>query len=134
LAFFEQLLPLGPDGVLEIRGLRVGHDGSALKYKVLLMRSGHSAGAPFTGTLSFKGQGVLLGEPVTVDLVPMQAKPESESNGESDELTPLNFKFEQYFRREGVLGMPEDFEVEHVTVNVQVGDTVIASRTVEIER
>lgn len=134
LAFFEQLLPPGPDGVLEIRGMQVDHDGSALKYKVLLMRSGHSAGAPFTGALSFKGQGMLLGEPVTVDLVPMQAKPESELNSESGKLAPLNFKFEQYFRREGVLGMPEDFEVEHVTVNVQVGDTVIASRTVEIER
>lgn len=134
LAFFEQLLPPGPEGALEIRGLQVEHDGPGLKYKVLLMRSGHTAGATFTGVLSFKGKGLLNGEPATVDLVPMQAKPKKQAGGASDKPAPRTFEFEQYFRGEGVLALPEGFIPEHVTVNVQEGNTVRASRTVGVER
>lgn len=73
LAFFEQLLPPGPEGAVDIRGAEVQRDGQGLKYRVLLMRSGRGD-APFVGTLRFQATGVLKGELVTVDLAPMQVK------------------------------------------------------------
>ena len=76
LAFFEQLLPPGPEGVVDIRGAEVQRDGQGLKYRVLLMRSGRGD-APFTGALRFQASGVLKGEVVSVDLAPMQIKVET---------------------------------------------------------
>ena len=48
LAFYEQLLPPGPEGSVDIRGAQVERAGQGLRYKVLLMRSGRNGGAPFS--------------------------------------------------------------------------------------
>jgi len=83
LAFFEQLLPPGPEGAVDIRGAEVQRDGQVLKYRVLLMRSGRSD-APFVGALRFQATGILKGEVVSVDLAPMQIKsdtPEGDDDG-----------------------------------------------------
>ena len=62
LAFYEQLLPPGPEGSVDIRGAQVER-GQGLRYKVLLMRSGRNGGAPFSGALRFQAVGTLKGRP-----------------------------------------------------------------------
>lgn len=130
LAFYEQLLPPGPEGAIAVRGLQLDSVGGGLRYKVLLMRSGHAGGAPFSGVLSFKGEGRLHGATVVLDLAPMQF------NSEGDEMTAagsaaatLALQFEQYQRVEGMLVVPEGFALERVTVTVLEGSTVRATRS-----
>lgn len=151
LAFFEQLLPPGPEGAVDIRGAEIQRDGQGLKYRVLLMRSGRSD-APFVGTLRFQASGVLKGDVVSVDLAPMQVKtdtPEGDDNGDDSNASPgskpkpsadaaatagglLPLQFDQYQRIEGVLDLPEGFVPESVTVSVLEGSTVRASRTIKL--
>ncbi|MVW73350.1 DUF6776 family protein [Bordetella sp. 15P40C-2] len=136
LAFFEQLLPPGPEGTVDIRGAEVLREGAGLKYRVLLMRSGRP-GSPFIGSLQFQATGVLKGEDVTLDLLPLQRKaegtpPVEEASADSDPADALPVKFDQYQRSEGVLDLPEGFVPETVVVNVLEGTTVRASRTVKL--
>lgn len=141
LAFFEQLLPPGPEGAVDIRGAEIHRDGQGLKYRVLLMRSGRSE-TPFTGSLRFQATGVLKGDVVSIDLSPMQLKmdgdvPSSESAASAGATPaeangPLSLKFDQYQRSEGVLDVPEGFVPEAVVVSVLEGTTVRASRTVKL--
>ncbi|CAM4041699.1 DUF6776 family protein [Bordetella tumulicola] len=139
LAFFEQLLPPGPEGAVEIRGAEVERDGQGLKYRVLLMRSGRNGGAPFDGALRFQAVGLLKGDTVSVDLVPMQFtsadatdKKAASQDDEAAEGGSLALKFEQYQRSEGVLALPEGFVPDTVTVSVLEGTTVRASRTIKL--
>jgi len=144
LAFYEQLLPPGPEGAVDIRGMEVERAGGGLRYRVLLMRSGRP-GAPFSGSLRFQATGVLHGETVTVDLQPMQVKGETataeagsaqtvEAAGAGQPgpgLMPL--QFDQYQRSQGVLALPEGFVPESITVSVLEGDIVRASRSAKLE-
>lgn len=139
LAFFEQLLPPGPEGVVEIRGAEVVRDGQGLKYRVLLMRSGRNGGAPFDGALRFQAVGLLKGDTVSVDLAPMQftsADLSDEKAASKDDAaaegSSLALKFDQYQRSEGVLALPEGFVPDTVTVSVLEGTTVRASRTIKL--
>lgn len=137
LAFFEQLLPPGPEGAVDIRGAEVQRVGQGLKYRVLLMRSGRSD-TPFTGTLRFQAAGVLKGETVSVDLAPMQVKadapaPAAGIGAGAAAGGPLALQFDQYQRSEGVLELPEGFVPETVTISVLEGATVRASRSVKLE-
>lgn len=136
LAFYEQLLPPGPEGSVDIRSVQIDRNGAGLRYKVLLMRSGRSGAAPFTGTLRFQATGTLKGETVTVDLAPMQVKAESgpvAATGESTAAASLALQFDQYQRSQGMLAVPEGFVPESVTVSVLEGETVRASRSVKLE-
>ena len=132
LAFYEQLLPPGPEGSVDIRGAQVERAGQGLRYKVLLMRSGRNGGAPFSGALRFQAVGTLKGETVTVELAPMQVK--SEATPAPDGVAAgLALQFDQYQRSQGMLALPEGFVPESVTITVLEGDTVRATRSVKLE-
>lgn len=134
LAFFEQLLPPGPEGAVDIRGAEIQREGQGLKYRVLLMRSGRSD-TPFTGMLRFQAAGVLKGETVSVDLAPMQLKADTPADPGAVPAAgggPLALQFDQYQRSEGVLELPEGFVPETVTVSVLEGSTVRAARTIKL--
>ncbi|WP_313371533.1 DUF6776 family protein [Achromobacter animicus] len=136
LAFYEQLLPPGPEGSVDIRGVQIDREGGGLRYKVLLMRSGRNGGTPFAGALRFQATGVLKGETVTVDLAPMQVKAETgpvTATGENLAAASLALQFDQYQRSQGILAVPEGFVPESVTVSVLEGETVRASRSVKLE-
>lgn len=136
LAFYEQLLPPGPEGAVDIRSVQIDRNGGGLRYKVLLMRSGRNGAVPFAGALRFQATGTLKGETVTVDLAPMQVKAESGPvavTGESTAAASLALQFDQYQRSQGVLAVPEGFVPESVTVSVLEGETVRASRSVKLE-
>ena len=136
LAFYEQLLPPGPEGAVDIRGVQIDRGGGGLRYKVLLMRSGRNGGTPFAGALRFQATGTLQGETVTVELAPLQVKAESgpvTNTGESTAAASLALQFDQYQRSQGVLALPEGFVPESVTVSVLEGETMRASRNVKLE-
>lgn len=136
LAFYEQLLPPGPEGSVDIRGVQIDREGGGLRYKVLLMRSGRNGGSPFAGALRFQATGILKGETVTVDLAPMQVKAETgpvTATGETTTAASLALQFDQYQRSQGILAVPEGFVPESVTVSVLEGDTVRASRSIKLE-
>nr|WP_255592783.1 DUF6776 family protein [Bordetella sp. BOR01] len=135
LAFFEQLLPPGPEGAVDIRGAEIQREGQGLKYRVLLMRSGRSE-TPFTGMLRFQAAGVLKGETVSVDLAPMQLKADTPADPGAVPAAgggPLALQFDQYQRSEGVLELPQGFVPETVTISVLEGSTVRASRNIKLE-
>ncbi|MBR8656511.1 hypothetical protein KDH83_24670 [Achromobacter sp. Marseille-Q0513] len=132
LAFYEQLLPPGPEGSVDIRGAQVERAGQGLRYKVLLMRSGRNGGAPFSGALRFQAVGTLKGETVTVELAPMQVKSETTPAPEGV-AAGLALQFDQYQRSQGMLALPEGFVPESVTITVLEGDTVRATRSVKLE-
>ena len=114
LAFYEQLLPPGP----EARSIYAARRSSArrgLRYKVLLMRSGRNGGAPFS-CAALQAVGT-LGETVTVELAPMQVK--SEATPAPDGVAAgLALQFDQYQRSQGMLALPEGFVPESVTITV----------------
>ena len=78
LAFFEDLLPPGPQGALDIRAVDVRQHAEGLHYRVLLMRSG-KATKPFVGALQFVAKGYCRGDvdtsEQTIILQPLLAKP-----------------------------------------------------------
>jgi len=132
LAFFEQLLPPGPQGSLDIRALAVERRGQALGYRVLLMRNPGN-GAPFRGSLQFIAAGTREGEAETVELLPLQSRGEGGAAppGQGRELLAL--EFDQYQRSQGILAVPEGFVPDTVTVRVLEDDAVRAERSVAIE-
>jgi hypothetical protein len=71
LAFFEQLIPADPRmGQVSIRSAELEKQGTALRYRVLLMRSGRPSGE-FKGVLQFSAVGTRAGTTATVDLQPL---------------------------------------------------------------
>ncbi|MEI8400635.1 MAG: hypothetical protein WCG12_07495 [Alcaligenaceae bacterium] len=78
LAFFEDLLPPGPRGAVDIRAVDVRPHAEGLHYRVLLMRSG-KATRHFVGALQFVAKGYCLGDgeapEQTIILQPLLAKP-----------------------------------------------------------
>ena len=56
LAFFEDLLPPGPQGALDIRAVDIAQHAEGVQYRVLLMRGG-KATKPFVGALQFVAKG-----------------------------------------------------------------------------
>ena len=144
LAFYEQLLPPGPPGALTIRGFELEAMPGALRYRVLLMRGGRTAGKKFEGSLQFVAEGEQNGEPVSVTLEPMTLSESLEgpdntssvavtSQNEAEAAKTLLVDFDQYQRSQGVLGLPENFAPTSVTVNVLEGSTVRASRTYTLQ-
>src|SRR5690606_17425956 len=135
LASVEQLPPPGPEGADDSRGAELQLKGRGPKYRVLLLRSGRGD-SPFIGLLRFQAAGVLKGETVSVDLVPMQLKADTPADPGAVPAAgggPLALQFDPYQRSEGVLEIPEGFVPETVTISVLEGSTVRASRTVKLE-
>jgi len=142
LAFYEQLLPPGPQGALTLRAVELERQGRTLAFRVLLMRSGKPAkpGERFNGRLQFVATGTKDGQEVTVVLQPSQR---AESAGGSK--SPLNtlgaatvdqdslkLSFDQFQRSQGVLALPIDFEPSSVVVSILSGEIVLASRKVDL--
>lgn len=133
LAFFEQLLPSGPGGSVDIRSASFERFGSALQYRVLLMRNG-KVEAPFQGSLRFMAAGMDNGKAATRELRPMQADPSGQPMpGTPEAAVKHELSFDQYLSAKGVLWIPAGFVPASVTVQVLEGDTVKTAYRVELE-
>lgn len=145
LAFFEQLLPAGPGGSVDIRSASFERFGSALQYRVLLMRNGKFNG-PFKGSLRFMAAGQDNGKPVSRELRPMRADssgrgaagtpsapaqaPAAAQSGAAN--APHQLSFDQYVSAKGVLWIPAGFVPESVTVQVLEDGGVKTAYRVEL--
>ena len=139
LAFYEQLLPPGPQGSIALRAVELERNGSNLNYRVLLMRSG-KPGERVNARLQFVGTGMLGDKEVEVSLLPRQALPDPNavSTGAASGAAPevadsLKLSFEQFQRSQGVLAVPSDMKLSFVLVQVLDGDIVLASRRVDLQ-
>lgn len=138
LAFFDRLLPPGPNGSVSIRALDFESRGPTLLYKVLLMRNAPGAEA-FAGQMQFVASGTLNGAQTTLTLEPATAAAAedaaadvSDTGGADSQQAPLTLQFEQFQRSEGLLSVPEGFRPGSVTLNVLEGKTLRVSRTVNL--
>lgn len=136
LAFFDRLLPPGPNGSVSIRALDFEPRGPTLLYKVLLMRNAPGVDA-FSGQMQFVASGMLGTEQVEITLQPATAQAAQQaasdvSDGEPSSQEPLALQFEQFQRSEGLLSLPEGFMPVSITLNVLEGKTVRVSRTVSL--
>ena len=139
LAFYEQLLPPGPQGSIALRAVELERNGANLNYRVLLMRSG-KPGERVNARLQFVAAGMLGDKETELSLLPRQAVPDPNavSTGAIPGVTPeltdsLRLSFEQFQRIQGVLAVPSDMKVKFVTVQVLDGDIVLASRRVDLQ-
>ena len=139
LAFYEQLLPPGPQGSIALRAVELERNGANLNYRVLLMRSG-KPGERVNARLQFVAAGMLGDKETELSLLPRQAVPDPNavSTGAIPDVTPeltdsLKLSFEQFQRSQGVLAVPSDMKVKFVTVQVLDGDIVLASRRVDLQ-
>lgn len=138
LAFFDRLLPPGPNGSVSVRALDFEPRGPTLFYRVLLMRNAPGA-EPFQGQMQFVASGMQNGKAIEVTLNPAGAPGAqdatadvSDAHDHSNGLTALDLRFEQFQRSEGLLDLPEDFDLESVTLNVLEGKTIRVSRKVSL--
>lgn len=137
LAFFDQLLPPGPNGSISVRGLDIEQRGSTLQYRVLLMRNAPS-GETFNGLMQFVANGLQQGKAVKIKLEPAQSGVTAVKAGDGAAVVTaagpneLAVSFEQFQRSGGVLSLPDDFIPKTVTLNILEGQTVRVSRTVNL--
>ena len=137
LAFYEQLLPPGPQGSIALRAVELERNGQNLNYRVLLMRSG-KPGERVSARLQFVTSGVLGDKETEVALLPLQAVPDQNiasaavPRGTTELADSLKLSFEQFQRSQGVLAVPSNMKVRFVTVQVLDGDIVLASRRVDL--
>jgi hypothetical protein len=142
LAFYEQLLPPGPQGALALRAVELERQGRTLSFRVLLMRSGKPAkpGERFNGRLQFVATGTKEGQEVTVVLQPSQRaasagaskSPLNTLGAATEDQDSLKLSFDQFQRSQGVLALPKDFEPSSVVVSILSGEIVLASRKVDL--
>lgn len=142
LAFYEQLLPPGPQGALALRAVELERQDRTLAFRVLLMRSG-KPGKPaeqFNGRLQFVATGLKDGQEVTVVLQPSQralsagasTSPLNTLGAATEDQDSLKLSFDQFQRSQGVLALPKDFEPSSVVVSILSGEIVLASRKVDL--
>jgi uncharacterized membrane-anchored protein YhcB (DUF1043 family) len=140
LAFYEQLLPPGPQGAIDLRAVYIAMQGRALSYRVLLMRSG-KPGERFSGRLEFVALGRQKNKEVTHVLSALQSASPINAGAKDAQTTQmtgdasselLKLDFEQFQRLQGMLALPAGFEPQSVTVRVLDGDIVLASRRVDL--
>jgi len=140
LAFYEQLLPPGPQGAIDLRAVDIALQGRALSYRVLLMRSG-KPGERFNGRLEFIASGLENDKDTTYVLSPLQSGIPANASGpvlpaQTASKDPfadlLKLDFEQFQRSQGMLALPAGFDAQAVTVRVLEGDIVLASRRVDL--
>jgi len=132
LAFFEDLLPPGPQGGLDIRAVDVVPHVEGLHYRVLLMRGGQAT-KPFVGALQFVAKGHCREAGITTEqtiiLQPLLANPLQQNEGQQ---AALRLEFVQFQRGQGFLALPPGFAPQSVTVRVLGGDIVLASKVVAL--
>lgn len=138
LAFFDRLLPPGPNGSINVRALDFERRGPTLLYKVLLMRNA-PGGDAFAGQMQFVADGVVNGKPTRLTLEPAKAASAEEAAADVSDAhapgpghEPLALRFEQFQRSEGLLDLPEGFEPRSVTLNVLEGKTLRTTRKVNL--
>ncbi len=135
LAFFDQLLPPGPQGSISIRAFDIEQLGPALQYRVLLMRNS-TDDTMFNGLMQFMAKGSLLGETVKIALEPAQRPGNGEllaaSSAPTEHANGLEVSFEQFQRSGGLLSLPEGFTPYTVTLNILEGNTVRVSRSINL--
>lgn len=143
IAFFHELMPPGPEGSISVRGLDIQKKGDLLHYRVVLMRHG-AATDDFEGSLQFEATGVTSDGPATVILEPARASgtntvsdgtavtmgTDSQDEDVADPVLALHF--EQFQRSSGLLQIPAGLVPEEVTLNVLEGQTLRASRSVNL--
>ena len=159
VAFYEQLIPPGPQGAVVVRALDIEPQGPILRYRAVLMHNARQQ-QPFVGRLQFIARGTRQGKSTELELLParspavsaQQTKAASQAasafgpagntvvqqaSGNSADLSGnnnlLSVSFEQFQRSTGLLQLPPDFLPDQVTLNVLEGDTVRASRSVKLD-
>lgn len=132
LAFFEDLLPPGPQGALDIRAVEIAQHAEGLHYRVLLMRGGKAI-KPFVGALQFVATGHCreagIATEQTIVLQPLLASPVPQSEAQQ---AALRLEFVQFQRGQGLLALPPGFAPRFVTVRVLEGGIVLASKVVAL--
>ena len=153
LAFYEEMIPAGPDGALSLRGFEAYQEGMYINFKLMLSVSGRGLQAPFSGRLQFTATGEKDGEEQVVELYPAvspNAEPTADENSligsiaqGSGELKAADLKiegmspmlelnFNRIQRREGLLIIPFGFSPKTVTLNVLEGKSIKLSKTIEL--
>lgn len=130
LAFYNQLLPPGPNGSLSIRALDVEQHGATLHYKVLLMRNAPGDDT-FKGYMEFMANGSAGGKSTKIRLEPAMAEGVVSAGGKAN-VAKLALDFDQFQRGEGVLSVPPGFIAKTITLNILEGKVVRVSRTVNL--
>jgi len=142
LAFFDRLLPPGPNGSISLRALEVQRHGPLLEYRALLMRNAPGSEA-FKGRMQFMANGEQDGKAAKIELRPAGASgpvevtasfPAADEGpaGQADLADPLELSFDQFQRSTGVLSVPDGFVAKTITLNILEGNTVRASHTVNL--
>ncbi len=139
LAFFEKLLPPGPQGSISIRAFDAEVVGHLLRYRLLLQRNA-AGNNLFEGALSFTAQGMQDGKATTLTLqaatrIPDEADTVSPAlNGDISVEGESSFQlsFEQFNRSAGWLAIPENFIPQSLSVHIQEGNTLRVSRKIDI--
>ncbi|TAL84380.1 MAG: hypothetical protein EPN46_04805 [Candidimonas sp.] len=133
LAFYDQLLPVGPKGTISVRAFEVRLQGAALSYRVLLMRNA-PGDTPFSGVMQFVAKGLQRGKVVQIKLEPAQADaanaPAGKRSAAEDEFA---LKFDEFARSQGLLALPDGFVPQAVTLNVLEGTALRASNSANVE-
>lgn len=139
LAFYEQLLPPGPQGAIALRAVEFERQDQTLQFRVLLMRSG-KPGERFNGRLQFVATGLRDGQELTSVLLLKQGGPDFAASrsplnslgATAQDQDSLALSFDQFQRSQGVLALPADFQLTSVVVSVLSGEIVLASRKVDL--
>lgn len=153
LAFYEEMIPAGPDGAVSLRAFEVHQEGMYINFKLMLSVSGRGLQKPFSGRLQFTAKGERDGEEQTVELYPAVV-PSTESTADEGsligsiaqgggelkivdlktaEMSPmLELNFTRIQRREGLLIIPFGFTPKEITLNVLEGNSVKLSKVVEL--
>ena len=139
LAFYEQLLPPGPQGAIALRAIELERQDQTLVFRVLLMRSG-KPGERFNGRLQFVASGTKDGQEFSAVLQPSQRlgdagaskSPINTVGAAAQGEDSLKLSFDQFQRSQGVLALPAGFQPTSVVVSILSGEIVLASRKVDL--
>jgi hypothetical protein len=139
LAFYEQLLPPGPQGAIALRAVDLDRQNQTLSFRLLLMRSG-KPGERFNGRLQFVATGMKDGQEITLILAPLQrgvnsaalTSPLNTLGAAAQGEDSLKLSFDQFQRSQGVLALPVGFQPTSVMVSILSGEIVLASRKVDL--
>lgn len=125
LAFYEQLIPPGPTGVVAIRAFDVQREGDFLRYRVLLSRN-NAAGEVFNGRMRFMGniQGDANTGKIELSAAKVDTAPTGQGTPADTSNDPFALAFEQFQRSQGVLQWPPGAEIQSVTLQI-IEDGVI---------
>lgn len=116
LGFFERLIPASGEGGLAIRGLQAELFGEGqIRWQVLVMQPARNA-PEFNGRMEVTLNGSLSGRPWTMQV----------PGG------PMELRFRQYRRMEGMVDLPPHAVVQSVSAKVMEGTTTRAAQAVRL--